>query len=130
MNTKLFDLTIQYEEGMDRAAEAIRAGELVGMPTETVYGLAADALNEGAVKNIFAVKGRPQDNPLIVHVNDIAGAEEIAHMTPLAKKLACAYWPGPMTLVLKKKEGVIPDVVTCGMDTVAVRLPKMSTHVN
>ncbi len=123
MLTQIFDLKTKYDEGMNAAAEVIRQGGLVGMPTETVYGLAADAMNESAVARIFSVKGRPQDNPLIVHIDDIAQINAIAHMTPLAEKLAKAYWPGPLTLVLKKKDGAIPDIVTCGMDTVAVRLP-------
>lgn len=122
MQTVIYDLKTQYDEGMDAAARAICAGELVAMPTETVYGLAADAMNADAVAQIFSVKGRAQDNPLIVHIDRVESIDEIAYMSPLAEKLT-RYWPGPLTLVLKKREGVIPDAVTCGMDTVAIRLP-------
>ena len=124
MKTRLYDLKTEYEEGLNAAALAIAEGELVGMPTETVYGLAADAQNEDAVKNLFAVKGRPQDNPLIVHIENAEDLKKIAYENELSKKLAKAFWPGPLTMVLKKRPGVIPDVVTCNMDTVAVRLPK------
>ncbi len=124
MQTCIYDLKTQYEKGMDEAARAIQEGELVAMPTETVYGLAADAQNACAVEQIFLAKGRPQDNPLIVHIDRIEELDKIAFANKLAEKLAKAFWPGPLTLVVKKRPGMIPDVVTCGMDTVAVRLPK------
>lgn len=124
MQTCIYDLKTQYEKGMDEAARAIQEGELVAMPTETVYGLAADAQNACAVEQIFLAKGRPQDNPLIVHIDRIEELDKIAFANKLAEKLAKAFWPGPLTLVVKKRPGMIPDVVTCGMDTVAVRRPK------
>ncbi|MCK9985062.1 MAG: L-threonylcarbamoyladenylate synthase [Azoarcus sp.] len=106
-----------------RAADLLRAGELVGMPTETVYGLAADALNVDAVGKIFSAKGRPADHPLIVHLPDAAHLTRWARAIPKeAIALANAFWPGPMTLILKREEGV-PDAVTGGQDTVGLRVP-------
>ncbi len=104
------------------AAEAILAGKLVGMPTETVYGLAADASSQEAVLAIFAAKNRPHFDPLIVHVSDIAMAEDCALINELAHKLMKAFWPGPLTLVLPKRD-YIPDEVSSGLDTVALRCP-------
>ncbi len=102
---------------------ALRAGELVVFPTETVYGLGANALDAGAVARIFAAKGRPAGNPLIVHVADPAGGgETVAMWTQAAQTLADAFWPGPLTLVLPKHERV-PAIVTAGGATVAVRCP-------
>lgn len=101
----------------------ILKGELVGFPTETVYGLGADAFNTSAVEKIFKVKGRPQDNPLIVHIGEISQIKEVAIDIPqVAYKLAEIYMPGSLTLVLKKKDSV-PDVVTAGGNTVGVRIP-------
>lgn len=109
---------------IEEAAELLRAGELVAFPTETVYGLGADATNGRAVAGIFAAKGRPRFNPLIAHVADMAGAEAIAEMGPVARRLAEAFWPGPLTLVLKGRTGSpISDLVTAGLQTVAVRVP-------
>jgi L-threonylcarbamoyladenylate synthase len=94
------------------------------MPTETVYGLAADATNPEAVARIFAAKGRPRFNPLIVHVPSLEAAERIALFTPVARKLASVFWPGPLTMVLKTApDSGIADLVTAGLDTVAVRVP-------
>jgi L-threonylcarbamoyladenylate synthase len=105
------------------AGELLRAGELVAFPTETVYGLGADAYDPAAVTRIFAAKGRPADNPLIVHLGD---AEELARVvatiTPLARSLAATYWPGPLTVVLDARPEV-PRVTTGGLETVAVRVP-------
>jgi len=106
-----------------RAGEIIRAGGLVAFPTETVYGLGADATNDRAVASIFAAKGRPQFNPLIVHVPDIAAAEAIVEFAPLARKLALAFWPGALTLVLPRKDTKLSLLVSAGLDTVAVRAP-------
>jgi L-threonylcarbamoyladenylate synthase len=107
-----------------RAAEALRAGALVAFPTETVYGLAADATNGRAVAAIFEAKGRPRFNPLIVHVPDLAAAEKLAEFTPAARRLAGAFWPGPLSLVLKRRTGgTLSDLVTAGLDTVALRVP-------
>ena len=106
------------------AAELLRAGQLVAFPTETVYGLGGDASNGRAVAAIFATKGRPKFNPLIVHVSDVADAQAHGRMTPLAKRLADAFWPGPLTLVLERQPGsTLSDLVSAGLDTVALRVP-------
>lgn len=111
------------EEELRYAAGLLARGEIVGMPTETVYGLAADAENPRAVERIFAAKGRPQDNPLIVHISETAQLEEYAHSIPgIAYKLAEKFWPGPLTMVLPKKE-IIPDVTSAGLNTVGIRMP-------
>ncbi len=102
--------------------ELLAQGALVGFPTETVYGLGANALDAEAVRRIFIAKGRPQDNPLIVHVADKEDAFLYGRETPLARTLAEAFWPGPMTLLMKK-DPVIPDVTTAGLKTVALRCP-------
>jgi L-threonylcarbamoyladenylate synthase len=104
------------------AATAIRQGLLVGMPTETVYGLAASALDAQAVLRIFAAKGRPIFDPLIVHAADAEQAWTVAMPTPRARRLAARFWPGPLTLVLTRRP-VVPDVVTSGLETVGVRVP-------
>ncbi|MBJ6122319.1 L-threonylcarbamoyladenylate synthase [Sphingomonas mollis] len=106
------------------AAALIRAGGIVAVPTETVYGLAADAGDSAAVARIYAAKGRPSFNPLIVHVADIAMAEELAVFDDDARVLAAAFWPGPLTLVLPLRPGApIASLVTAGLDTVAIRVP-------
>lgn len=110
------------EQTLAQAAQLLQAGEVVGFPTETVYGLAADALSTAAVLKIFAAKGRPADNPLIAHVCSWPMAESLATFTPLARQLAAAFWPGPLTLVLAKQPPV-PEVVTAGLSTVALRWP-------
>jgi L-threonylcarbamoyladenylate synthase len=105
------------------AAAKLRAGGLVAFPTETVYGLGANALDAAAVQKIYELKGRPAASPLIVHVASIEMAREIvAEWPPLAEELARKWWPGPLTLVLPKKP-VIPDIVTAGLRTVGVRMP-------
>ena len=110
--------------GIARAAELLRAGGLVAFPTETVYGLGGDARNDRAVAGIYAAKGRPQFNPLIVHVADLAMAERIAVFSDQARDIAQAFWPGPLTLVLPlRPEAGISDLVTAGLGTVAIRLP-------
>lgn len=106
-----------------QAAALVRLGQPVGFPTETVYGLGANALDRHAVRRIFAAKGRPADNPLIVHVTSIADVKRlVVDVPPAARKLMKRFWPGPLTLVMRKKN-VVPDVVTAGLDTVAVRMP-------
>jgi L-threonylcarbamoyladenylate synthase len=105
-----------------RLAAVLRAGELVAMPTETVYGLAANALDANACRAIFRAKRRPANDPLIVHVLDLAHAEQLAEFNPIARKLARRFWPGPLTLVLPK-QGCIPGIVTSGGPTVALRAP-------
>ncbi|MFA6287099.1 MAG: L-threonylcarbamoyladenylate synthase [Opitutaceae bacterium] len=107
---------------MVRLARVLAQGGLVAAPTETVYGLAADALNAKACKAIFRAKGRPANDPLIVHVNTVAQARTIAELSPDALKVAKAFWPGPLTLVLPKQPGV-PAIVTSGLPSVAVRMP-------
>ncbi|WP_417807332.1 L-threonylcarbamoyladenylate synthase [Thioclava sp.] len=110
--------------GYAKAVRLLRAGSLVALPTETVYGLAGDACNDHAVASIFAAKGRPQFNPLIVHVADMAMAEKIAVFSDGAHAMAQAFWPGPLTLVLPLRAGCgISDLVTAGNDSVAIRLP-------
>ena len=105
------------------AAEFIKNGELVAIPTETVYGLGANGLNPEAVAKIFQAKGRPQDNPLILHIADAADMEKFCHSIPeVAYRLAEAFWPGPLTLVLPAKE-IVPTCTTAGLPTVAVRCP-------
>lgn len=108
---------------VSRAAELLRAGELVAFPTETVYGLGADASNPLAIAKIFAAKGRPADHPLIVHLPDASHLERWAVDIPeAARKLAAAFWPGPLTLILKRHPAV-PDAVTGGQETVGLRVP-------
>jgi len=126
MSTALANLRIADAAAIARAGEIIRAGGLVAFPTETVYGLGADATNDKAVASIFAAKGRPQFNPLIVHVPDIAAAEGIVAFNPLARKLAEAFWPGAVTFVLPRKDTKLSLLVSAGLDTVAVRVPSGS----
>ncbi len=115
------DLEKNYKENISKAAEIIKNGGLVAFPTETVYGLGANALDEEAVKKIFEAKGRPQDNPLIVHVDGVEMAQSIAQFNDKAEKLAKEFWPGPISLVLPANG--VKGVVTAGLDTVAVRMP-------
>lgn len=106
------------------AAALLRAGQLVAFPTETVYGLGADATNGRAVASVFAAKGRPSFNPLIVHVVDIETAKALAVFPPAARRLAEAFWPGPLTLVLEKRAASpLSELVSAGLDTVALRMP-------
>lgn len=106
------------------AADLLRGGQIVAIPTETVYGLAADASNANAVALVYAAKGRPDFNPLIVHVPDKAAAERLAVFDELAERLAAAFWPGPMTLVLPLREGApVTNAVTAGLPTIAIRCP-------
>ncbi len=105
------------------AGEILRQGGIVGFPTETVYGLGASSYDAQAVAKVFAAKGRPADNPLISHVNTVQEAEALGVFTPLAQKLAQAFWPGPFTLVLEKKDCGVPDVVTAGLSSIAIRCP-------
>lgn len=106
------------------AAARLRAGQLVAFPTETVYGLGADATNADAVLSIYETKGRPRFNPLIVHVADLQMAETIGEFSPLARRLAQAFWPGPLSLVVPLRSGHnLADIATAGLDTVALRVP-------
>jgi L-threonylcarbamoyladenylate synthase len=115
------------EEAITRAAQALAHGEIVAFPTETVYGLGADACDAHAVAKVFAAKERPRFNPLIVHVPDLAAAEAYAVFDATARKLAEAFWPGPLSLVLPKRANSgIADLVTAGLDTIALRAPNHS----
>lgn len=105
-----------------RLARELRAGELVAVPTETVYGLAANALDARACRKIFTAKGRPTTDPLIVHIHALAQLEEIAEPNETARRLAEKFWPGPLTLVLPKKSAV-PSIVSAGLPSVAIRMP-------
>lgn len=105
-----------------RLATALKRGELVAIPTETVYGLAANALDARACRRIFSAKRRPADDPLIVHIRDLRAAERLAIFNDVARVLALAFWPGPLTLVLPKR-ACVPAIVTSGQETVAVRAP-------
>jgi L-threonylcarbamoyladenylate synthase len=112
------------DSGLARAAEILRTGGLVAFPTETVYGLGGDARSDMAAARIFDAKGRPRLNPLIVHVESVEDARRIARFTPEADRLAAAFWPGPLTLVLPvREEAGIAPLVTAGLPTVAVRVP-------
>lgn len=114
---------VKAQDGLDRAVQLIKQGDLVVFPTETVYGLGADAFNAEAVRKIFVAKGRPQDNPLIVHISSIDEVKEIATDIPETfYKIADKYMPGPISVILKKSDK-IPYVVTAGGETVAVRMP-------
>lgn len=113
----------ELDRDLREAVDALRAGQLVGLPTETVYGLAADARNTQAVARIFAAKGRPADHPLIVHLASADQLDDWAREIPeAARRLAAAFWPGPLTLILKRQPDV-PDAVTGGQDTVGLRVP-------
>lgn len=115
------------QEDILKCAEILKNDGLVAIPTETVYGLAGNALKGSCVKKIFAAKGRPSDNPLIVHISDISQWEPLVKAVPeKAKALAEKYWPGPLTIILPKSE-IIPDEICGGLDTVAVRMPSNET---
>lgn len=110
---------------LDEAARILLAGGLVAVPTETVYGVAADATNGAAVAAIFTAKGRPSFNPLICHVASLAMAESLAYFTPLARRLAERFWPGPLTLVLPRKPGCpVHDLATAGLPSIGLRIPQ------
>jgi L-threonylcarbamoyladenylate synthase len=119
MLARLYDPTLK---NLRYLAGALGRGELVAIPTETVYGLAAHALDAKACRAIFRAKGRPANDPLIVHVLDLAHAEKLAEFNPAARRLVRRFWPGPLTLVLPKK-ACVPDIVTSGGPTVAIRSP-------
>jgi len=122
METKILQANI--DENIELCADIIKTGGLVGVPTETVYGLGANALDGDAVSKIFTTKGRQPDNPLIVHIGAPSDVEIVVRNVPeVFHKLADAFWPGPLTLIMKKSE-TVPDSVTAGLDTVAVRMPE------
>ncbi|UYH54535.1 L-threonylcarbamoyladenylate synthase [Qipengyuania sp. SS22] len=125
MSGKYATETLHVEEGgIARAAEILRDGGLVAVPTETVYGLAARADSDAAVARIYEAKGRPSFNPLIVHIASLAQARTLAEFSPVAERLAEQYWPGPLTLVLPRRRAAgLSDAVTAGLDTLALRMP-------
>lgn len=113
----------QYDVALKEASSLLHSGELVAFPTETVYGLGGNALDPAAAKKIYAAKGRPSDNPLIVHISHIDMMDELVEeLTPLCRRLSFEFWPGPLTMILPKSEKV-PYETTGGLDTVAVRMP-------
>lgn len=117
-------ISSRSDDSIARAAEVLRAGGLVAIPTETVYGLGADATNGTGVAGIFAAKGRPRFNPLIAHVSDMAMAEATAMFDPLARQLTEAFWPGPLTIVLPLRDSAgIHPLVGGGLSTIALRMP-------
>ena len=125
MDTQIFRITDPAAQPEDVAAAAaiLRSGGLLGIPTETVYGLGANGLDAAAVRRIFEAKGRPQDNPLILHIPEAGWLERYCrNIPPAARLLARAFWPGPLTMILQRRENV-PNAVTCGLDTVGVRCP-------
>ncbi|NWG92710.1 MAG: threonylcarbamoyl-AMP synthase [Parvularculaceae bacterium] len=116
---------VTADADIEKAAALILAGELVAIPTETVYGLAADATNDRAVARLYEAKGRPSFNPLIAHVEGVGMARRYAEFSPLAEKLAAAFWPGPLTLVLPRKADCgVSHLVSAGLETLALRAPK------
>ena len=122
---KIIDVSDNPAEGIEEAVHVLAEGQCVAIPTETVYGLAADATNPAAVTRIYQTKGRPQFNPLICHMSDLAMAKRYAVFDPISEKLAEAFWPGPLTLVLPLREGSdIHDLTTAGLDTVGIRVPE------
>ena len=121
IKTRLFNTV--NEESLKESADIIKSGGIVAFPTETVYGLGADALNPEAIEKIFIAKGRPNDNPLIIHIHNISVLDKYVKEIPsVLTMLSKLYMPGPLTVVLKKKD-IIPNNVTAGLDTVAVRIP-------
>lgn len=114
----------RFDAGIAAAADALRRGALVGMPTETVYGLAADATSGEAIAGIYSTKSRPRFNPLIIHAFSIEAAMGLGTFPPLARSLAEAFWPGPLTLVVpRQRSAAIADLATAGLDTIALRVP-------
>ena len=125
MTARLIDIARAPQEALAAAVALLRAGQCIAMPTETVYGLAADATEPEAINRIYETKGRPRFNPLICHMADLAMAERHARFDPLSRQLAEAFWPGPLTLILPvKPESRIHDLATAGLDTVGVRVPE------
>ncbi len=124
MNTEIIDIISgDNQNGISRAGEILRQGGIVAIPTETVYGLAASAFDDKAIKKVFAAKGRPQNNPLIVHISDMDMLKTVAENIPeVALRLAEKFWPGPLTMVLDRKD-TIAKSVSAGLNTVAVRMP-------
>ncbi|OAP38511.1 translation factor Sua5 [Sinorhizobium glycinis] len=119
----IIDVAADPAAGITSAVEALGRGAVIAVPTETVYGLAADATNESSVSKIFDIKQRPSFNPLICHCSDLEMVSEFATLDPVSLRLAERFWPGPMTLVLNSNPGRLPSVTTAGLTTVAIRIP-------
>lgn len=126
MKTKIVELNAEDQQLLKKAAEVIKNDGTVVFPTETVYGLGANALSAAACEKIFIAKGRPQDNPLIVHVADFDIQDYVLEVPSLAQKLMEAFWPGPLTIIMKKSSR-IPEIVTAGLPNVALRMPQGRT---
>jgi len=125
MTAQIIDITREHDGALAKACAVLGDGLPVAIPTETVYGLAADATNPAAITRIYETKGRPRFNPLICHMSDLDMAERYAEFDPISRKLAEAFWPGPLTLILPlKPESGIHALATAGLDTVGIRLPK------
>ncbi|MBQ3136838.1 MAG: threonylcarbamoyl-AMP synthase [Clostridia bacterium] len=123
METQIFKVFSENDEAIDKTADILKSGGIVAIPTETVYGLAGNALDGNVTDKIYAAKGRPSDNPLIVHISDISQWRPLVKEIPEnAYALADKYWPGPLTVILPKSE-IVPDKVSGGLSTVAVRMP-------
>lgn len=123
METELIKVNSLTDEALKRASKFIKNGGLVAFPTETVYGLGGDGLNSQAAGRIYQAKGRPSDNPLILHINEQKMLERlVSNITPMAKKIMTAFCPGPITIILPKSD-IVPNTVTGGLDTIAVRMP-------
>ena len=124
METVVINITTEYEKALKESSKLLQNGEVVGIPTETVYGLAANALDEDAVKKIFIAKGRPSDNPLIVHISKFEDLEPLVDEIPeKVRIMAKHFWPNALTMIMKKSDKV-SSVVSGNLDTVAVRMPK------
>ncbi|MDM9626612.1 L-threonylcarbamoyladenylate synthase [Rhizobium sp. S152] len=122
---EIIDITANKEQAIEAACKVLGEGLPIAIPTETVYGLAADATNPAAIARIYETKGRPQFNPLICHMADLAMAEQYADFDPVSRTLAEAFWPGPLTIVVPLKGGsAIHALATAGLDTVGIRVPK------
>lgn len=125
METRIYTINENFidENIINSLGRSLKNGGLVAFPTETVYGLGANGLDTNSIKRIFQAKGRPSDNPLILHIDDIKSLEELCIIeNELAYTLAERFWPGPLTLVLKRKD-IVPDIITAGLDTVGIRMP-------
>ncbi len=123
METKIVKVLDYRDPALKEAGAYIKEGKLVAFPTETVYGLGADGLNQEAVENIFRAKGRPSDNPLILHISNRYMLESLVSEIPEeAEKIMKEFWPGPITLIFKRSK-IVPDIITAGLDTVAIRMP-------
>lgn len=130
IETRVIDLFREYDTGIKEGARLLKLGEAVAFPTETVYGIGADALNPNAVQKIFEAKRRPADNPLIVHICDMGMLEDITrYCSEVALGLMREFWPGPLTVVLPRSKNM-PDTVTAGLDTVAVRMPNKASALD